>query len=106
MDVKSACYTLGFNGGGNWETVSQSSYWTESEIPFLRDDMNCGSTTSDFLTCGYDAENCSHRENVLLICGDSSKFLCSKKLSPKFSTLNSHFELNFSPLQFFEVNFS
>ena len=73
MDVESACHTLGFNGGGSWETVRQISYWSEPEIPFLRDNMNCKSTTSDFLSCEYWSEDCDHSENVLITCDDFSK---------------------------------
>ena len=69
-DLKSACYTLGFKDGRNWQTIDQGDFWTESEIPFLRDDMDCRSFTSDFLSCGYSPENCRHTENVLVICDD------------------------------------
>ena len=64
-----------------------SDQWSESEIPFLMDNVDCGSASTIFLSCsridnynGYDdyyygywdnGEDCSHEENVLLTCFES-----------------------------------
>ena len=45
-----------------------SSIWSESEIPFLMDNVECESASTNFLSCSSSAENCDHTENVLLTC--------------------------------------
>ena len=45
--------------------------WSEQEIPFLMDDVECGSASTNFLSCssnGWGVENCGHSENVFLAC--------------------------------------
>ena len=65
-----------------------SNTWSESEIPFLMDNVDCGSGSTIFLSCSrtnhtddgfddsdnYDNENCYHDENVLLTCFESGEF--------------------------------
>ena len=68
-------------------------FWSESEIPFLMDDVQCQSASTNFLKCSraeestdysyyyfnryynnlwyYGYENCDHDENVLLSCFES-----------------------------------
>ena len=57
-----------------------SSIWSESEIPFLMDDVGCDSATTNFLSCTSSAENCGHSENVLLRCVEIGKVLTDGKL--------------------------
>ena len=83
IDLQSACYTLGFKNGSNLQThFNRNLYWTESEIPILMDNMDCGSSTADFLSCGYSDLNCDHRENVLITCEDSSKLFLDNYTKP------------------------
>ena len=95
MEAQSACYTLGYNNGGSYVN-SYSMSWSENEIPFLMDDVQCQSATTNFLYCSrteestdynyyfysngitlygnlwaYEYENCDHDENVLLSCFES-----------------------------------
>ena len=42
--------------------------WSEDEIPFLMDNVDCSSGTSDFLNCPTLPENCGHTENVIITC--------------------------------------
>ena len=43
--------------------------WSESEIPFLMDDVQCESASTNFLSCpSSGSEDCAHSENVLLSC--------------------------------------
>ena len=63
--AQSACHTLGLSGG------SIVSYKYTGSEPFLMDDVNCASSTTNFLECshvGGDEDNCSHGEEVLLTC--------------------------------------
>ena len=70
IDADSACYTLGYTSGG-----TQSSYdmteWSEAEIPFLMDEVQCESASTNFLSCSSSAVNCAHTRNVLLTCFSS-----------------------------------
>ena len=64
VDAQSACHTLGFSGG------SYSSHRGPSG-PTWMDNVNCASSTTNFLTCshrGWGTENCEHYEDVLLTC--------------------------------------
>ena len=64
-NAQSACHTLGLSGGS---TISYK--YTGSE-QFLMDDVNCASSTTNFLECshrGWGTEDCSHGEEVLLTC--------------------------------------
>ena len=47
--------------------------WSEPEIPFLMDNVECGSGSTNFTSCSSEAENCDHNENVLLTCFESGK---------------------------------
>ena len=47
--------------------------WSEPEIPFLMDDVECESASTNFLSCSSSAEDCGHNENVLLTCFASGK---------------------------------
>ena len=67
IDAQSACYTLGYSNGGAFQTIHNTD-WSESEIPFLMDNVECESASTNFLSCSSSAENCDHTENVLLTC--------------------------------------
>ena len=74
LEAKSACYTLGYtNGFSSFESSYDMTEWSEPEIPFLMDNVECGSTSTNFLSCSSSAEDCSHTENVLLKCYTSGK---------------------------------
>ena len=76
IDAESACFTLGFNYGGTFETVNMRDKWSEAEIPILMDNVNCASNSTNFLSCannGFGNHNCGHDENVLLTCFESGK---------------------------------
>ena len=72
IDAGSACNTLGYTNGF-YETIDKTNTWSEDEIPFLMDDVQCDSTSTNFLSCSSSAEDCSHSENVLLTCFASGK---------------------------------
>ena len=73
IDLQSACFTLGFNNGKNFQKEINQDFWTVSEVPLVRYNMNCGSSTADFLSCSeYSTGLCAHSENVLVTCEDSS----------------------------------
>ena len=68
IDAEAACKTLGFTGGSR---TNQDPGFSESEVPILMDDVNCASSSTNFLTCehpGWGKENCGHSEDVLLTC--------------------------------------
>ena len=67
VDADSACYTLGYTNGGSFQTYGQP--WSKTEIPFLMDDVQCESASTNFLSCSSTASDCGHAENVLLTCG-------------------------------------
>ena len=74
IDAESACYTLGYPNGGTFGTFYKQSGqapWSEDEIPILMDDVKCASASESFLTCATTTENCSHNENVFVICFES-----------------------------------
>ena len=76
IDAGSACNTLGYTNGGFYETIDQTNAWSEDEIPFLMDGVQCDSASTNFLSCssnGWGVEDCSHSENVLLTCFASGK---------------------------------
>ena len=53
-----------------------SSRWSEAEIPFLMDNVECDSASTNFLSCssnGWGVENCLHSENVVLTCSELGK---------------------------------
>ena len=63
--AESACHTLGLSGG------SIETYKYTGSEPILMDDVNCASSTTNFLECshhGWGVENCNHDEDVLLTC--------------------------------------
>ena len=89
LEAQSACYTLGYTNGGSFESsYDMRNVWSESEIPFLMDNVQCQSASTIFLSCSrtddyeyyrveffnyggvyeYGGENCSHKQNVLLTC--------------------------------------
>ena len=77
-EADSACYTLGYNGGGSFE-ISYDMPWSTSEIPILMDDVSCASGNTIFLSCydyvyDYGDHDCRHTENILLTCFESGKF--------------------------------
>ena len=69
-EADSACYTLGYNGGGSFE-ISYDMPWSTSEIPILMDDVYCQSASTFFSSCSSVDHNCEHEENVILTCFES-----------------------------------
>ena len=70
MEADSACFTLGYTNGGSYQTFYMEE-WSEPEIPFLMDDVECGSASTNFLSCssnGWGLHDCGHNENVILTC--------------------------------------
>ena len=64
-EAQSACHTLGYSGG------SYSAYNSGFSGPTWMDNVDCASSTTNFLTCshpGWGKENCGHSEDVLLTC--------------------------------------
>ena len=50
-------------------SINMAAVWDESFVPFLMDNVECSSGTSDFLNCPTaDGENCGHAENVIITC--------------------------------------
>ena len=49
--------------------------WSEPEIPFLMDDVECGTASTNFSSCSSSAEDCNHWENIFLTCIESGKAL-------------------------------
>ena len=66
--AQSACHTLGLSGG----VIEPYTDETKGpEIPTWMDDVNCASSTTNFLQCshgGWGKENCGHTEDVVLTC--------------------------------------
>ena len=77
IDAQSACYTLGYSGGGSFRTYYNTD-WSEPEIPFLMDNVECASASTNFSSCSRSSysENCNHYENVLLKCFTPGKKSC------------------------------
>ena len=76
FEAESACNTLGYTNGGFIQTYNMDTRWSQTEIPFLMDDVQCESTSTSFLSCtslSQSDEDCDHRENVLLTCFDPGK---------------------------------
>ena len=74
IDAESACFSLGY-AGGSFQTFDMTG-WSESEIPFLMDNVECWSASINFVSCtsnGWGVENCNHSENVLLTCFELGK---------------------------------
>ena len=68
VDAESACHTLGFSDGVI-ELYNATLEGPEGTI--WMDDVNCGSSTTNFLSCshaGWGKQNCGHGEDVVLIC--------------------------------------
>ena len=72
IDAESACYTLGYSNAGVFRTYYNTD-WTKPDVPFLMDNVQCGSASTNFLSCSSSAENCDHHENVFLACYSSGK---------------------------------
>ena len=65
-NARSACYTLGLNGGS-----AQREYTYTGSEPILMDDVDCATNTTNFLSCshnGWGIHNCGSGENVVLTC--------------------------------------
>ena len=62
--AQSACHTLGLNGG------SIETYTYTGSEPILMDDVDCASSTTNFLECSHirGKGNCGNTETVLLTC--------------------------------------
>ena len=96
LEAKSACYTLGYtNGFSSFESSYDMTEWSEPEIPFLMDNVECWSASTNFLSCSSSAEDCTHTENVLLKCYASGKKSLTFKLWP-FPGFCSDFMLRFT----------
>ena len=83
MDVEAACYTLGWPYGGSSQKYNMFNRWSESEIPFLMDNVLCESASQNFLSClfnGPNFEDCDHTQNVYLTCFESGKVFESNRL--------------------------
>ena len=74
IDADSACSTLGFTNGGSFQTYDMYNRWSEPEIPFLMDGVDC-SASENFLSCTSLPEDCNHSENILLTCFQLGKAL-------------------------------
>ena len=101
IDAESACYTLGYTNGGTFQTASMS--WSESEIPFLMNEVECESASTNFLSCSSIAEDCTHSENILLTC------FASGKRSSTFCRVSSIIELLFGfyfNVTFYRISFT
>ena len=73
LEANSACYTLGY-GGGTYDSAYDMTEWSETEIPFLMNNVGCESTSTNFSSCASNStENCDHTENVLLTCFASGR---------------------------------
>ena len=72
IDAQSACYTLGYYNGGSFGTYRKTDWW-KYEIPFLMDNVDCESASTNFLSCSSSAEDCGHHENVALTCNASGE---------------------------------
>ena len=67
-DAQAACKTLGFAGGLYSHT---NPGFSESSVPIWMDEVDCDSSTTNFLQCeheGWNDHDCSHGEDVLLDC--------------------------------------
>ena len=58
IDAQSACYTLGYSNGGSFRGVSwyHSVDWSEAQIPFLKDNVECHRHKNVALTCNASGE--------------------------------------------------
>ena len=68
INAQAACRLLGYGGGAY---SNHNPGFSESEVPILMDNVSCDSGTTNFLLCkhaGWEVENCSHSEDVLLTC--------------------------------------
>ena len=72
IDSQSACNTLGYYNGGSFRRYHNTD-WSEPEIPFLMDNVECESASTNFLSCRSSAEDCDHTENVFLACYSSGE---------------------------------
>ena len=73
-DALAACRTLGFSGNSYSHT---NPGFSESKIPIWMDDVNCASSSTNFLECsqrGWGVEDCSHSEDVLLDCNSCTQY--------------------------------
>ena len=69
-NAQSACRTLGYHGG-SFQTISMVGHgWSLDEIPILMDNVECTSSSENFLDCPYAPHNCDHDEIILLACDD------------------------------------
>ena len=67
-DAQAACKTLGFSGGSHGDGNIGIS---ESIVPIWMDEVDCDSSSTNFLECDHDGwgdEDCSHSEDILLTC--------------------------------------
>ena len=62
--AQSACHTLGLSGG------VIETYSSGMSDPIWMDNVDCATSTTNFLTCNYDHDtsDCGHDEDVLLTC--------------------------------------
>ena len=82
INAESACNTLGYSDGGFYETIGVEDIWSQTEIPFLMDDVECESPSTTFSSCASNSDhNCDHGENVLLTCFESGSFFIRFELA-------------------------
>ena len=94
VNAESACNTLGYSNGGTYSSISIADRWSEDEIPFLKDDVNCTSATTNFLSCpsnDWGDENCDHNENVLITCFESGYYHFNSSLRSNSSIILSSY---------------
>ena len=67
-EAQLACKTLGFSGGSY---ANGNIGIAESIVPIWMDDVDCDSSSTNFLECthaGWGVEDCGHDEDILLTC--------------------------------------
>ena len=79
IDAQAACHTLGFNGLSEFKTAYHSGF-SKPEIPIVLTNVQCSSSTANFLECNHGKNNvscdcceghpscCTHEEDILLTC--------------------------------------
>ena len=67
VEAQSACRTPGFSDG----SYASGNYGFGSSVTIWMDEVDCPSSTTNFLTCSHDGwgeDDCSHSEDVFLTC--------------------------------------
>ena len=70
IDAQAACFTLGYPDIGSFR--SYNTDWSESEIGFVKNGVECGSAWTNFVQkCSGTTSDCIQSENILLTCSTS-----------------------------------